>query len=180
MTLVTAFTGHRVDAPERRDPRFPAALAPAVQAAMAKVVSGQCAVSSAANGGDLLFLELCQRRGIDAHIVLPMPPAEFVARSVRTDAPGDWEARFAMVWQATPADRRHILSLDADQNPFAACNRAVLDLAMELGDRRQLVALWDGETGDGSGGTADMIALARQRKCDVTISDPALIARQAS
>lgn len=173
MSRVTAFTGHRVDAPDRPQARLPADLAAAAQAAIGAAVASNCAISSAANGGDVLFQELCIARGIAAHVVLPFAPEVFLERSVRTTAAGDWEARFWQIWEQTPQDRRHIVATRSGENPFAACNQAILELATGLAEERQLIALWDGKSGDGPGGTADMVSRARRLGFSVQVIDPA-------
>lgn len=173
MSKVVLFTGHRIDAPDRPKPRFPAAHeADAAQAIAAGIPDdAQIGLCSAANGGDILFLEACTARAIPCHIILPFPPAEFLRRSVATDAPGDWEARFHHLWSNTPSDRRHILTVPEGTNPYATCNDALLVLADALG-APEVIALWDGQTGDGPGGTADLVAKARARGWPVKVISP--------
>lgn len=173
MTLLVLFSGHRVDAPDRPVPRFPAThaaeAASAIRAALPK--NAFTGLSSASNGGDILFLEACAARAMACHIVLPFPPDEFLRRSVATEAPGDWEARFRRLWDATPDARRHVLTPQDGANPYAACNDALLSLAAEEGEPL-VIALWDGQKGDGSGGTADLVAQARARNWPVTVIRP--------
>ena len=173
MSRVALFTGHRIDAPERPKPRFPASHAAHAAQAIAAAIpdDAQIGLSSAANGGDILFLEACAARAIPCHIILPFPPEEFLRRSVATDAPGDWEARFRRLWSNTPSDRRNILTVPEGANPYAACNDALLVLADALG-APEVIALWDGQTGDGPGGTADLVAMARARGWPVTVITP--------
>lgn len=173
MSRVTAFTGNRVDAPDRPQARFPADLAVAAQVAIGEAVTGDSAISSAANGGDVLFQEICIARGIAAHVVLPFAPEVFLERSVRTPATGNWETRFWRIWKQTPPDRRHIVTARSGENPFAACNRAILELAIGLAEERQLVALWDGKSSGRPGGTSDMVTRARRSGFSVQIIDPA-------
>lgn len=173
MSRFILFTGHRIDAPDRLKPRFPASHAPYAAQAIAAGIpdDAQTGLSSAANGGDILFLEASAARAIPCHIILPFPPEEFLRRSVATDAPGGWEARFRRLWSDTPTDRRHILSVPEGANPYATCNDALLTLADALG-APEVIALWDGQTGDGPGGTADLVAKARARGWPVTVIAP--------
>lgn len=173
MTRAALFSGHRIDAPDRPVPRFPATrgtkAAHAISAALPK---GEfTGVSSASNGGDILFLEACAASAMPCHIVLPFPPGEFLRRSVATEAPGDWEARFRRLWDTTPDARRHVLTPREGANPYAACNDALLSLAAAQGDP-VVIALWDGQEGDGPGGTADLVAQARARNWPVTVIRP--------
>lgn len=173
MNRVLLFTGHRIDTRYRHPPRFPSTREQAVASAIADTLSDdvQIGVCSAANGGDILFLEACVDRAIPCYIILPFSPEEFIRRSVATNTSGDWEARFQRAWTATPEKRRHILSVPEGVNPYAACNDAILTLAPTLGNPT-VVALWDGEVNDGSGGTADMVAKARERGWPVKLIDP--------
>lgn len=173
MSKVILFTGHRIDASGRPKPRFPTARAQHAARAIAAVIpdDAQFGLSSAANGGDILFLEACAARAIPCHIILPFPAEEFLSRSVATDAPGDWEARFYHLWSDTPADHRHILKAAEGTNPYAACNDALLAVADKLG-APEVIALWGGETGDCPGGTADLVTKARARGWPVTVIAP--------
>jgi hypothetical protein len=173
MSRVSLFTGHRIDAPDRAKSRFPNTRAPSAARAIAAAIPdhARTGLCSAANGGDILFLEACATRAIPCHIVLPFAPEEFLRRSVATDAPGDWEARFRRLWSDTPADHHHILTVPEGANPYAACNNALLSLAADLGEPK-VIALWDGQTGDGPGGTADLVAKARAKGWPVAVITP--------
>lgn len=173
MKKVMLSSGHRIDTLDRSIPRFPASRVANAAQAIAKALpkDARIGISSGANGGDILFLEACAARAIPCHIILPFPLEEFLHRSVATDAPGDWEARFHRLWSATSADHRHILTVSEGVNPYAACNDALLTLAAELGTP-QVIALWDSNTGDGPGGTSDLIAKARARGWPVTVITP--------
>jgi hypothetical protein len=169
---VTLFTGHRVDAPSRPRPRFPAWAVPAASTAIASMLVQGRAVSSAANGGDIMFLEACRARGIMADIFIPMAPLTFIRRSVRTRQPSDWTRRFHAIWTATPTHRRHILTVPAGANPFAVCNDAMLAFALALPHPHHLMALWDGKIGDGAGGTGDLVAKADAAGFRISLINP--------
>ena len=173
MTDVALFSGHRLDEPDRPGPRFPADHAPSATRAIASALprDTRFGVSSASNGGDILFLEACAARAIPHHIVLPFPPDAFLRRSVATDTPGDWVARFRLLWSSAPEPNRHVLTLPEGANPYAACNTAMVALAASLG-APGVIALWDGQGGDGPGGTADLVAKARARGWPVTVIAP--------
>lgn len=172
---VTVFSGHRVDAPSRAVPRFPAHLAPAARAAIQQRLQSGMAVSSAANGGDILFLEACLAQNITPYIVLPFAADDFIQQSVATKAEGNWEDRFRHIWAATPQSHRHILRAAPKQNPYSACNAAMLKLACKLAPTRRLIALWDGQAGDGIGGTSEMVAMAQQAGFAIEIIDTGLL-----
>jgi class 3 adenylate cyclase len=93
---VLAFAGHMIDAPDRSTPRFPAALARAVAAA----IRGRLArthlpvvYTSAACGADLMFVEAALEIGAEVNVVLPFDREDFVRTSVAPGG-GDWAARF--------------------------------------------------------------------------------------
>src|SRR4029453_938573 len=87
---VFLFSGHRIDAPDRAQPRFPAdkeaIAAQRVAEALERLGAGpeDLAYSQAAAGGDLLFLEECQRRGVRCQVLLPFPEPDFIAKSILT------------------------------------------------------------------------------------------------
>jgi len=93
---VLAFAGHMIDAPDRSTPRFPAALAPAVAAAIRERLARlhlPVVYTSAACGADLMFLEAALDRGAEVNVVLPFDREDFVRTSVAPGG-GDWAARF--------------------------------------------------------------------------------------
>lgn len=167
-TLALLFTGHMVDLPDRRSPRFPPALEPfaatairdEVAAALDDAAGSVLAIASAARGGDILFLEACHALGLPYVVVLPSEPQTFVAKSVRGAASGNWEGRFEQVWAA--AAERRVVPVPPGANPYDACNREMRELALARAGRQRLLALWDGGGGDGPGGTADFVRLVEE------------------
>ncbi|MDO8707064.1 TRAFs-binding domain-containing protein [Pseudomonas sp.] len=104
MPQVVVFTGHMLDAPGRRTPRFPAQIERAVEMAIEQAIAennigfGYC---SAACGADILFIERMLNRGAEINIVLPFQRDDFIRTSVAFAGP-DWVARFDRVMaQAT-------------------------------------------------------------------------------
>jgi hypothetical protein len=162
MPIALVFTGHMIDSRDRDAPRFPAELEGAARAAIGeeldrlgpRTIAGGFA--SGASGGDILFHEECRRRGISTTIVLPHQPDQFIKTSVENAEGGDWPRRFRALWAQTPAEARLILNLPMTDQAFAVCNARLLDLAHQHGSVH-LIALWDGEGGDGPGGTVDMV-----------------------
>jgi hypothetical protein len=165
MPIALVFTGHMVDSPGRDAPRFPSALEGAARTAIGDELDrlkphaiGR-GFASGACGGDILFHEECRRRGIPTTIVLPYQPDQFVMTSVENADGGDWPRRFRTLWEQTPAEARLALNLPITEQAFATCNARLLDLARQQGSVH-LIALWDGQGGDGPGGTADMVRQA--------------------
>ncbi len=170
--MTTVFTGHRIDVPGRDPPRFPPRRIAAARKWIAeRVFPADVCLSSLANGGDILFAERSWEVGAIHHIVLPFAPERFIESSVRTDAPGDWVARFRAIWDATPDERRHVLRGPGDQD-YDACNRALIAIALKAPAPRRLLAIWDGRDSGKPGGTSSMIALARAAGFDIATFDP--------
>jgi hypothetical protein len=169
MPRVVIFSGHRIDAPSRPEPRFPASREQAVRDWIrSRLRPGDIGISSLADGGDILFAEACRAAGLVHHLVLPLPLDAFLATSVT--APGDWQDRFHRIWGATQPTHRTVLQ-DPGEAPFDACNRAMIALGQTCPPPRLLLALWDGLAGR-PGGTASMVALAREAGMDVETFDP--------
>jgi class 3 adenylate cyclase len=101
---IVAFAGHMIDAPDRALPRFPAALVPAVRAAVRDHVARlntPIVYTSAACGADLIFIEAALEAGAEVNVVLPFDRDDFVQTSVAVGGEG-WVDRFdAALAQAT-------------------------------------------------------------------------------
>ena len=174
------FSGHMADAPGRRVPRFPAALWPAarsaIDAALDQLAAGprDLALTQGAAGGDLLFAEACAARGVPLQFLLPLPEPRFIEGSVAPSG-AHWVQRYHALREhllQPPA----ILAQQADptdpEDAFERCNRWLLDTALGCGSQgMQLIGLWNGEAGDGRGGTAHMMDEARRRGGQVTWID---------
>ena len=174
---VLLFSGHRVDAPDRPQPRFPpgqvAAAARRIDEALAHWQAGpqDLAITQGSAGGDLLFAHACQERGVPLQLMLPLPEAEFVRRAV---APSAESARWRAAWSHVRARLQlaPLLLPEAGGNPFERCNRWMLDTALGFGAARlRLICLWDGGDGDGPGGTDHLVAQARRHGVPVTWID---------
>lgn len=169
------FSGHLIDAPGRLDPRFPPSLEHAATKAIERAIAEinpASAIASAARGGDILFHEVCRARGIPSTIVLPLPIEEFVKQSVSGAAGGHWEERFhALISGAGPT---RLVQLDAadSTSPFRNGNKIMLELAKAHDARPTLLALWNGQDGDGPGGTADMVDTIQRLGGRVVIIEP--------
>ncbi|MEE9307848.1 MAG: TRAFs-binding domain-containing protein, partial [Spirochaetia bacterium] len=71
---VVAFSGHMLDAPTRKSPRFSVAAVQSVVSrigAVLKQLDAGISYSSAACGSDVLFLECMQKRGGETNVILP-------------------------------------------------------------------------------------------------------------
>jgi tetratricopeptide repeat protein len=185
---VILFTGHRIDAPGRTERRFPAEKeAVARERIKQKLVerldqikgSAPSGLSGAASGGDILFLEICKELEIPTELYLALPPDAFCEASVE-DAGPQWEKRFYDQVAAHPNFRT---LAESDQLPewlrmkpnydlWKRNNLWMLHNAIAIADRNiTLVALWNGQGGDGPGGTEDMVRQVERLQARTIIID---------
>jgi hypothetical protein len=182
---VIVFTGHMIDAPERQQPRFPATCEEEVREAIRSELQNIIAdprnalgIAGGACGGDILFHEECARLGVRTRLRLSLPPGSFIARSV-THAGGDWVSRFrSLMYQhgesieilAEDEDLPAWLRGKAHYDIWQRTNVWLLEEALSVGaPETALIALWDGEPGDGPGGTQHLVETANLRGVRVAI-----------
>jgi len=176
---VVVFSGHRADAKDRPKPRFPAAQVTRVRTDIVSLLKQERAlaggrldaIAGAASGGDILFQEACAALAIPSTVLLALPRDRYVAESVQDGGP-DWVARFNTICERVPPV---ILGSSADVPPWMSEVRGysiwqrnnlwTLSSALARDNTDvTLMLVWDGKgEGDGPGGTADMVRLARQR-----------------
>ena len=177
---ILVFAGHRIDAPGREPPRFPArSEETAARMIRDAVVDEQKhadggpieGIAGGASGGDILFHEICRDLGIPTRLLLALPKDQFAAASV-ADAGPDWMERYRKLCeQLDPtvlADDeempRWLAPLGDKYGIWQRNNRWMLHAALSRTDADiTLIVLWDGKGGDGPGGTADMVRLAESR-----------------
>ena len=167
---VALFSGHMIDAPGRAKPRFPPGKEPLAANAIAAVLADlslgpdDLAICGGACGGDLLFAEAALARGSRLELYIPFDEPTFLERSVDF-AGGDWRARFLA---AKARGALHVLPLErgptpAGDDPYERNNLWMLEAASRFGpDKVDFVCLWNGESGDGPGGTRHMMEEIRK------------------
>ncbi|HEX5687952.1 MAG TPA: tetratricopeptide repeat protein [Ideonella sp.] len=172
---VLLFSGHMVDAPDRADPRFPAALESAAAREIGAAIdslgagNGDLALCQCAAGGDILFLEAAQARGIRCQIMLPSNEPEYIQRSILPSADGaSWRERWFAVRARLP-DPPRLMPEDLGPNPrglsaYERCNDWLTNTALAWGpDKTRFLCLWNGAGGDGPGGTQHMMDEVKRR-----------------
>jgi hypothetical protein len=180
-------TGHRIDAPGRKTPRFPNtddAIAKArswlrqeLEAEKTKTTGAVSAFGGAASGTDLLFHEVCAELNIPSTVVLPIPREDYCQQSVMDGGP-DWVEKFNRLLDTKPLI---VLSDSAELPVWAASipkygvfqrgNIWMMENALLRNADVTLVALWNGQAGDGPGGTADMVNLAQSHGAKVCVKN---------
>ena len=174
------FTGHMIDQAGREHARFPASVESRARNAIRDAIMAiawahpgtTIALAGAASGGDLLFHECCEETGIRTMVLLALPRDEFEAASVAPAGPG-WVRRYRALLERTAPDRLHVMEgrdgllEGATDNVWQRANLWMIEKASALAPERALLALWDGKSGDGPGGTEHFLQVARQ--CGVRI-----------
>ena len=167
--------GHRIDAPDRLKPRFPAAQEPKARALLRaeieRLLVGEhehVLLASASAGADVLAHEVADELGIASVICLPFPARDYAAEAF--GGFDTWKTRFLnLLAKRTPLELSDRVGLPrwlhgSSINPWERGNRWVVRLAQTWGAQEvTLVALWDGKgRGDAPGGTAQIVELARK------------------
>lgn len=181
---VFLFSGHMIDSPTRPTPRFPAAKESVATEKMSEILQRLGAgpedlvLTQGACGGDLLFTEACQQRGVKVQWLQPFDEPDFIQRSVvcRGEA---WRDRYLAAKAKLTTTLTGIRSAPTELgpppkgiDPYERCNLWLLYTALSYGiGRVQFVCLWDGGGGDGPGGTAHMYQEVNRRTGQVTWID---------
>jgi tetratricopeptide (TPR) repeat protein len=180
---VVICSGHMIDKPERVKARFPASKEVVVREKIARLLAawdvgkGDLAICGGACGSDILFAEECQLRGASVRLMLALPRADFVSKSVAF-AGNDWVQRFHQLANTCEvADQISRLGKPpADLDVFSRCNLWMLNTArVEVGPADHLFSalVWDEKpTGDGPGGTSDFATSVRDLGGVVEIINP--------
>jgi hypothetical protein len=168
---VALFSGHMIDAPGRAKPRFPLDKEPIAAAAIAATLADlgigpdDLAICGGACGGDLLFAEAALAHGARLELYIPFDEPTFLEKSVDF-ADSHWRARFfaAKSRGALHVAPRELGPTPESEDPYERNNRWMLDTALRFGpDKVDFICLWNGEGGDGPGGTRHMMEEVRQR-----------------
>ncbi|MEY2529226.1 MAG: hypothetical protein QOJ05_1316 [Verrucomicrobiota bacterium] len=173
---LVVFSGHMIDAPDRRTPRFPPEKESEVKALLEKQLAAMNAgigFSSAASGSDILFLEAMIARGGTIHLVLPWPAEEFVKTSVAVRGNEAWVERFERVLSRAASIRiLGQLYMPGSATGFEYCNLAMNGLARIFARSLDLeitpLAVWDGYTG-APGGTGSFVRYWRNHGAQVKV-----------
>jgi tetratricopeptide (TPR) repeat protein len=180
------FTGHQIDRPGRPEPRFPADKEAVAREAIRDAVNhvlarnpGAVGIAGCANGGDILFHEVCADLGVPTTAYLAVPAELYVPQSVAPAGP-EWVQRFWAIQTQTPSPPVLARTLQtpawlrhrAGYSLWQRNNLWILNEALSTGARNvTLIALWNGQRGDGPGGTSDMISRAGDRGAETRVLD---------
>jgi hypothetical protein len=180
------FTGHMIDKKDREQPRFPAGKEQSVKAAIKQAIQKEkesisgplLGLAGGASGGDILFHEVCAELGISTELYLALPREEFIVKSVQ-GAGVDWVNRFNDLYKKLP--KKFLAQTDElpkwlqkkeGYSIWERNNLWMLHSGLVCGGlQMSLIALWDGKSGDGAGGTQHMVQEAQKRGAKTVIID---------
>lgn len=177
---VVCATGHVIDPQERSHVRFPPAREASVRRRIQTLLArwgARHGYSGAAGGADLIFVEALRALGGESSLVLPVDRQTFCEWSVAGSG-REWVERYHVALaKASSVTELPFSREDLEGgNIWDFGNRMILGNALrrasELETPLNVLAVWDGKPGDGRGGTADMVALARKCRLAVYIIDP--------
>lgn len=169
--LIFLFSGHMIDKPDRMLPRFPPECEPRIAAAIDATLTelgagpADLGITQGACGGDLLFAEAMLKRGAALELHLPLPEDTFVVKSVDFEkassaVPDRWRERFFAVRQQRSVRTTVMPAGDGSEESdgvFERCNLWMLERALSFGaDKVRFICVWNGDGGDGPGGTDHM------------------------
>jgi hypothetical protein len=111
--------------------------------------------------------------GVHTLVCLALPPDQYIAKSVQPE----WVERFHRVVDSGEvsvlAEHDKMPAWLTDKPGYDIWQRNNLwELSTALAQdakRLTILALWDGQTGDGPGGTEHMVGIAKKRGADVRI-----------
>ncbi|HEY6676383.1 MAG TPA: tetratricopeptide repeat protein, partial [Terrimicrobium sp.] len=177
---VVCATGHVIDPPDRRVARFPATREASVRFRIQTLLERWgvgLGYSGAAGGTDIIFAETIHALGGETCLILPVDRETFCRWSVEGSG-AEYVRRYrqaltnAAFVSESPFSRQDL----EGGGLWDFGNRMILGNALrrasELETPSRVLAVWDGKRGDGRGGTADMVALARQCGLTVDVIDP--------
>src|SRR5262245_1429098 len=168
---VLLFSGHMIDAPGRKKPRFPAdkewLAKDAIVGALNEARAGaeDLAICGGACGGDLLFAEACLARDMWLELYIPLDEPTFLANSIDF-ADANWHDRYVA---AKSKATLHVMPdelgpLPAGANPYERNNLWMLESAARFGGEKIVfISLWNGHGGDGPGGAEHFMAEAARK-----------------
>jgi len=175
---IVAFTGHMIDHPERKNPRFPPELEKETKKKLFSTldsINAGIGYSSVACGSDILFVECMQERNAEMNIILPFDREDFIKTSVAF-AGDEWVQRAKRAMEKSSI----IINVTGgkylgDDVLFDYANSIIMGKALlrseVLETEPVLVAVWDGKKQAGSGGTSEFIQVWESKKLPIKTVD---------
>jgi hypothetical protein len=152
---VFLFSGHMIDKPNRKPPRFPNDKASIAAKKIAEALSrmgadkDDLALTQGAAGGDILFAEACAQCGTSVQLLQPFVESEFIERSILpSDLGENWRARYWKLKERAQLSTRSMAEelgpLPLGIDPYERCNLWLLDTALAFSiDKVHFICLWN-------------------------------------
>ncbi len=176
---VAVFAGHMVDRHDRTVPRFPPSLEPTVKDAIRrclKKLNAGFGYASGACGSDILFHEVMLEMEGESYVILPYEKEQFMKDCVEIVRSGNWGKRLEKVI-ARAIDTQEVSKQHQMGNnvSYEFANLMVHGLANVHAEQLEIklvpVAVWDGKSGTGVGGTAATVERWRRLGLHVEVID---------
>lgn len=176
---VVVFAGHMVDRDDRTASRFPSRLEPmvkdAIQQSLKKLNAG-FGYASGACGSDILFHEVMLEMKGESYLILPYEKKRFIKDSVEIVRGGDWGKRLEkIIAQAIETQEVSKQPQMGSEVSYEFANMMLHGLASVRAEQLETklvpVAVWDGKSGTGMGGTAGTVERWRRLGLNVEIID---------
>ena len=180
---VAIFSGHMIDRPGRKTPRFPAESEEQVRQELAEIIKKQnikIAFASCACGGDIIFVEEILKVGGECFILPPLPLEQTIVNSVDIIPGAQWKQRLEKILQ-----HENTILLDAESDEIGVdddaivydfSNRFLLGAAIHRAASSHFplcgVTVWNLEKSGLVGGTDSAVALWKKKKLPIEIVTP--------
>ena len=186
------FTGHMIDKPDRSKPRFPESKESNVRQLIKNKILEEkekkgkentlVGIAGGACGSDILFHEVCEELEIPTTMFLALPREIFLVESVAF-AGLKWQERFDDLYKKLPhpvlSQTKELpkwLAKKKDYDIWSRNNLWELNNALVHGGANTtLIYLWDGQDGDGPGGTKHMVDEAKAKGAKLNPIDMNLV-----
>lgn len=178
--LGVVFTGHMMDAPGRKEPRFPATMYRDAEKGIRQAIKNSWYASdnmlfigSGARGADIIAMEIAVDLDVRTHLVLPFNIEDFVKSSVGDPDIFCWRERlYALMEKVNTVT---VLPGTGANEDFIAANDKMVEIATAQCSRRRLIAFWDQKGGDGIGGTGHFVKSFKEGGGMAEIIDAAMM-----
>jgi MAP3K TRAFs-binding domain len=179
---VIAFTGHMIDHPQRRNPRFPASIEKYVKEGISSAIRttrASIGYSSLSCGSDIIFAETMSETGGEVHLFLPFNREDYIRESVRF-AGEHWVERFEALEKKFPVTyvtREHYTGND---DLFSFQNRVILGTvvlraAMNFTTPTLLTVLSNTDLRQKEGGTRDTLVIWPYKEHYINVNPDAFL-----
>ncbi|MGY5205343.1 patatin-like phospholipase family protein [Nocardia gipuzkoensis] len=159
--VTVVVSGPMVDTPDRARLRFPPSEVNRVAAEIRRVfaqwgvVTSSTVLTGGSRGADILASEAALARGARLVLCLAQTPERFEQTSVAL--PGtDWADRFRKLLPRAAMEVVPQVTSDSNGEIYAATNARLVARAQALDPHPHVLLVWNGEGGDGPGGTRDL------------------------